>query len=490
MGRWALSLQVRNHNRFSVCHFASFSTHTQNPSYSESDLEKATAIVLENKGKSLFSGLEQSGIRWSPPLVEKVLKNIWNDGTQALQFFNWVGKQNSFKHSPDAYNYMIDILGRMKDYRTLWHLMANMQREGCPVTPKTFAIIIERYIAAGREDKATRVFFSMPEYGCPPDLPAFNAFLDSLCKAKKVLRADRIFRDLKYRFRPDSITYNTLANGWCMVKNIPMAQRVLKEMVDKGFEPTPVTYNTLLHGFFITGQVKEAWLFYKEIKCRGFSPNVVTYTTIIYGIGMAGKVEKAKKIFDNMIENDCLPNVATYNAMIQVLCRKKSVTDAFEVFDEMLRRGYFPNLTTYNILIRGLCHAKQMERALEFKNEMEKNGCHPDVRTFNIIIGYFCDLGQIERALSILKDMGAGPCLPNLDTYNILLSALCATRKSDGLLEAGKLLQEMVQKGFIPRRFVYNRVINGLFLTGSQEFAKELLRAQSQSGHLPKHIRM
>jgi hypothetical protein len=56
-------------------------------------------------------------------------------------------------------------------------------------------------------------------------------------------------------------------------------------------------------------------------------------------------------------------------------------------------------------------------------------------------------------------------------------------------MEAIKLLQEMVGKGFVPRRFVYNQVINGLFLTGSQEFAKELLRAQSQSSHLPKQIR-
>eukprot|EP01018_Ginkgo_biloba_P040172 Gb_09274 [translate_table: standard] len=446
MVRWLLPSQVWTCNKISVFHLTTFTSHIHLPSSDVplADFEKATEIILQKKGRSMFEGLERSRIHWSSELVSKILKRVWDDGGQALRFFNWVGKQKGYKHSPDTYNYMIDILGRMRDYRTLWYLVSKMQREGLSLTNKTFSIIIERYVAAGKADRATRVFLEMQEYGCPPDLSAFNSFLDILCKARKVERAEMIFRDLKYKFRPDGITYNILANGWCLVKKAPMAQKILKQMIDKGFSPTLTTYNTLLNGFFKAGQVNEALKFFEEMKKRGCLPDVVTYTTIIHGLGMAGEVVKAKKIFKGMIKNGCLPNVATYNAMIQVLCKKESVVDAFAIFNEMLKKGYIPNLTTYNVLIRGLCHAKEMDRALRFMNEMKESDCRPDVQTFNIMIGYFCNQGEIEKARNLMKDMGTADCLPNLDTYNILMSALCATRKSNDLVEAGKLLQEMM----------------------------------------------
>ena len=78
--------------------------------------------------------------------------------------------------------------------------MSNVSRESFPLTLKIFAIIIERYVVQGKEEKATQVFLSMPQYGCPLDLSTFNAFLDTLCKARKAQRAERLFRGLRYQF--------------------------------------------------------------------------------------------------------------------------------------------------------------------------------------------------------------------------------------------------------------------------------------------------
>ncbi|KAF9603571.1 hypothetical protein IFM89_037070 [Coptis chinensis] len=63
-------------------------------------------------------------------------------------------------------------------------------------------------------------------------------------------------------------------------------------------------------------------------------------------------------------------------------------------------------------------------------------------------------------------------------------------QKADDLVLAGKLLVEMVDRGFMPRRFTFNRVLNGLLLTGNQAFAKEILRAQSHSGWLPRQFKL
>ncbi|KAK9277985.1 hypothetical protein L1049_027542 [Liquidambar formosana] len=208
------------------------------------------------------------------------------------------------------------------------------------------------------------------------------------------------------------------------------------------------------------------------------------------GLESQGEIKKARRVFDEMIGEGVLPSVATYNALIQVLCKKDSVENAILVFEEMVRKGYVPNSTTYVVVIRGLCHAEKMEKAMEFLGRMKDDECEPNVQTYNVVIRYFCDAGDIEKGLDVFEKMSGGDCLPNLDTYNILISAMFVRKKSDDLLVAGKLLIEMVDRGFLPRKFTFNRVLNGLLLTGNQGFAKEILRLQSRCGHLPRHFKL
>ncbi|KAL5993351.1 DNA mismatch repair protein [Asimina triloba] len=414
---------------------------------------------------------------WSPHLVDLILKRLWNHGPKALAFFDFLDRRspNGYKHALSTFNHAIDVAGRMRDYPALWKLLSLMRARRVPPTARTFAIIVERYVSAGKAEKALRVFLSMHRHGCLQDLSSFNTLLDVLCKSRRVEMAWSLLKTFKREFRADTVSYNTIANGWCLIKRTPRALETLREMVETGLKPTLITYNILLKGFFRAGQAKEAWEFFLQMKKRGCDPDVVTYTTIVHGFGVMGEIEKAQKVFDEMVDHGCLPSVATYNALIQVLCKKDNVENSLVVFDEMVRKGYVPNSTTYNVLIRGLCHAGKMDKASEFMERMKCDECEPNVQTYNILIRYLCHAGEIERGLDVFGKMGVD-CLPNLDTYNILISTLFATSKADDILMAGKLLMAMVERGFIPRKFIFNRVLNGLLLSGNQGFAKELLR--------------
>ncbi|KAK3439990.1 hypothetical protein EUGRSUZ_B00331 [Eucalyptus grandis] len=145
------------------------------------------------------------------------------------------------------------------------------------------------------------------------------------------MASNKLFKVFGGRFKADCVSYNIIANGWCLIKRTPMALEVLKEMM-------------------------------KKRKC---DIDVVTYTTVIHGFGIVGEIKKAKRVFDEMAREGILPSVATYNAMIQVLYRKDNVEKAILVFEEVLRKGYVPNSITYNLVITGLCHAGHMDRAVE-----------------------------------------------------------------------------------------------------------------------------
>ncbi|XP_057514238.1 pentatricopeptide repeat-containing protein At1g74900, mitochondrial [Actinidia eriantha] len=448
------------------------------------------ALVLTTDPKTLTTALEAHPVQWTPELVTGVLKRLWNHGPKALQFFDALDHHRAYAHSASAFDHAVDIAARLRRYHTVWALLARMRARRLGPNPKTFAIVAERYAAAGKPDRAVRIFLSMHHHGCSQDLNSFNTILDVLCKSKRVEKAYSLLKVFRGRFRADTISYNIIANGFCLINRTPRALEVLREMVERGLEPSLTTYNILLKGFFRAGQIKEGWEFFLQMKRRKCEIDVVTYTTVVHGFGVAGEVKRAQKVFDEMIGMGVLPSVATHNALIQVLCKKDSVENAIVVFEEMLRKGYVPNSTTYNVVIRGLCHAGKMDEAMEYISRMKDDECEPNVQTYNLLIRYHCDAGEIDKGLEVFEKMGSGECLPNLDTYNVLISSMFVRKKSDDLLVAGKLLIEMVDRGFLPRKFTFNRVLNGLLLTGNQGFAKEILRLQSKCGRLPSQFRL
>ncbi|CAL5441308.1 unnamed protein product [Camellia sinensis] len=490
---FALSNQISRNNHTTLLPYLNLLPHnlttTTTPPPLPQDETSIANLVLKSDPQTLTTALQNHPVQWTPELVTRVLKRLWNHGPKALQFFKTLDRHHSYTHSSAAFDHAVDIAARLRDYKTLWTLVDSMQTRRLGPTPKTFAIITERYVASGKPDRAVKIFLSMHHHGCPQDLNSFNTILDVLCKSKRVEKAYSLLKIFRGRFRADTVSYNIIANGFCLIKRTPKALEVLKEMVERGLNPSLITYNILLKGFFRAGQIKEAWEFFLEMKNRKCEIDVVTYTTVVHGFGVVGEVKKARKVFDEMIGKGVLPSVATHNALIQVLCKKDSVENAIVVFEEMLRKGYVPNSTTYNVVIRGLCHAGKMDMAMEYVQRMKNDECEPNVQTYNLVIRYYCEAGEIDKGLEVFEKMGSGDCLPNLDTYNILISAMFVRKKSDDLLVAGKLLIEMVNRGFLPRKFTFNRVLNGLLLTGNQGFAKEILRLQSKCGRLPRQFR-
>ncbi|CAL5362097.1 unnamed protein product [Camellia sinensis] len=492
---FALSNQIPRNNHTTLLPHLNLLPHnlttttTTPPPPPPQDETSIANLVLKSDPQTLTTALQNHPVQWTPELVTRVLKRLWNHGPKALQFFKTLDRHHSYTHSSAAFDHAVDIAARLRDYKTLWTLVASMQTRRLGPTPKTFAIITERYVASGKPDRAVKIFLSMHHHGCPQDLNSFNTILDVLCKSKRVEKAYSLLKIFRGRFRADTVSYNIIANGFCLIKRTPKALEVLKEMVERGLNPSLITYNILLKGFFRAGQIKEAWEFFLEMKNRKCEIDVVTYTTVVHGFGVVGEVKKARTVFDEMIGKGVLPSVATHNALIQVLCKKDSVENAIVVFEEMLRKGYVPNSMTYNVVIRGLCHVGKMDMAMEYVHRMKNDECEPNVQTYNLVIRYYCESGEIDKGLEVFEKMGSGDCLPNLDTYNILISAMFVRKKSDDLLVAGKLLIEMVNRGFLPRKFTFNRVLNGLLLTGNQGFAKEILRLQSKCGRLPRQFR-
>ncbi|KAK7367785.1 hypothetical protein VNO80_09803 [Phaseolus coccineus] len=168
-------------------------------------------------------------------------------------------------------------------------LVGRMQSLRYGPTHRTFTILGKRYAANGKPHRAVRTFLSMLEHNCCQDLNSFNIVLDVLYKSKCMEMTHTLVKTFKSRFRLDSVSYNIITNGYCLIKHMSMVLQVLKEMVQRGINLTMVTYNTLLKGGGSLGDGEEGVVCVED--------------------GDVGEVDKGLEMFGKMKNEPCFPNL-------------------------------------------------------------------------------------------------------------------------------------------------------------------------------------
>lgn len=129
------------------------------------------------------------------------------------------------------------------------------------------------------------------------DIITFNISLDSLCD----IRALAIFRDNEMEF--DTITYNSMINGFCKHNRLDDAKRIFDLMATKGCSPNVVTFNTLIDGCCRDKRVEDGVELLREMSRRGLVADTVSYNTLIHGFCQMGDLSAAHDLFDEMISH-------------------------------------------------------------------------------------------------------------------------------------------------------------------------------------------
>ncbi|KAM7507456.1 hypothetical protein LguiA_017909 [Lonicera macranthoides] len=113
-------------------------------------------------------------------------------------------------------------------------------------------------------------------------------------------------------------------------------------MGSQNYELNTVTYNTLIDGYCKKGQLDGAK------KCFDEMPDTVMYNTMIDGYCGKGKLEKVKKCSDEIVSQNCEPDTVTYNTLVCGYCKIGELYEAKKCLDEMLSRNCEPDTVTYN----------------------------------------------------------------------------------------------------------------------------------------------
>ncbi|XP_057530307.1 pentatricopeptide repeat-containing protein At3g04130, mitochondrial [Amaranthus tricolor] len=458
----SLSLQLKDANYVRCYVYTRFSTFSPSQTSQFENLTSSSELqIVVNKIHvgcsedeiviSLINDEACEAISVSHTLVYMLLCQFQDDWKSALGVFRWAQSRPYFEHWPEAYDSMIDILGKAKQFDKMSELVQEMTEKNL-VSLRTMVKVMRRFAGARRWKDVVRTFDELGTFGLEKNVESMNFLLDTLCREKQVEMARAIFMELKSHIKPTVHSFTIFINGWCKIKRVEEAYWTLEEMKGHGFSPCVISYSTIIQSYCRLSNWEKAYELLEMMESRGCQPNVITYTTMMSSLSKANKLEEALQIAERVKSARCKADTRFYNALINTLGKAQRIWDAYNVFKvEMPKSGIDPNTCTYNTLIAMFCHHGQDEMAFNILECMETASCKPDLVTFNPLLKACFKLGNPDCHLSKLMDDMAMKHHLSLDvsTYSLLIHGLCRVNKGEW---AFRLFEEMISKELTPNR--------------------------------------
>ncbi|XP_062103303.1 pentatricopeptide repeat-containing protein At3g22670, mitochondrial-like [Humulus lupulus] len=141
--------------------------------------------------------LNDCGLTLSDSIVHQFLMRFSNEWVLAFDFFIWAETQTDYRHSPESYNLMVDILGKARKFQLLWGLIEEMNRLDGYFSLVTMTKVIGRLAGARLYKEAIDVLRGIERFGISKDITSLNILMDSLVKRNGVKHAHEVFLEFK-----------------------------------------------------------------------------------------------------------------------------------------------------------------------------------------------------------------------------------------------------------------------------------------------------
>lgn len=255
----------------------------------------------------------------------------------------------TFKPREQAFTALIDLSGRMRDWRKAVEVFESMKKiRGVRPNKYTYSALIAACSSSGEWERALEVFGAM----------------------QKAARSDP-------NCRPNQVTYGALISACERGGMHDVALQKFEEMREAGIRPDQVTYTSVLCSCEKSAKWDEAAAIIEEAHSRGFVAPPSVYYELMLHYSELRDYNCALELFLTMQMAEVEPDVHTCRALMSALCAGDQHTMALDLLNSMEESGILVDLETYNLALKTLAKAGRWQCSLEVLEGIRRAGLEP-----------------------------------------------------------------------------------------------------------------
>lgn len=318
----------------------------------------------------------------------------------------------------------------------------------------------------------------------------FNILLEGCCNAGEILAANVLLERISERHIADCQSWNILIRWFCENEDIKKAYTLLGRMIKSFVILDCATYSALVVGNCRLGKYEEAMKLFHQICARCWILDFASYSELVGGLCDIKQSEDAMEVFHYMSMKRCSLHslafyklikcvcnsgqikeairlwqlayfcaisccIATHTAIMQELLRSRRAEDMLAFFSQMLMVGSNLDLEVYCILIQSMSKQNKIKECVLFFNTMINEGLIPDPDQLFDQLSFMANHSQLSMISSAI-DRISGVDILNSAMYGLLIAGLLKEGREH---EARRLLDSMLEKGWVPDATTHNLLI-------------------------------
>ncbi|KAL2493709.1 Pentatricopeptide repeat-containing protein-like [Forsythia ovata] len=268
------------------------------------------------------------------------------------------------------------------NYKEVSKIYDQMQRAGIRPDVVSYALLINAYGKARREEEALAVFEEMLDAGVRPTQKAYNILLDAFAISGMVEQARIVFKSMRRdRCTPDLCSYTTMLSAYVNSSDMDGAEKFFRRIKQDGFEPNVVTYGTLIKGYAKINNLEEMMEKYNNMRVQGIKPNQTILTTIMDAFGRNEDFSSAVIWFNDMVSSETPPDQKAKNILLSLAKTADEKLEANQLVQQADDQSPFPKDAIENGEVKG----RQGERVSLIEINKGPGSKHMIINLFTII---------------------------------------------------------------------------------------------------------
>ncbi|MBA0872228.1 hypothetical protein Goshw_009522 [Gossypium schwendimanii] len=326
-----------------------------------------------NNAEAIFRRMQSSGPEPSAVTYQIILKILveGNKFKEAEEVFETLLDKEKSPLKPDQKMfhmmiYMYKKAGSYEKARKLFALMAERGVKQSTVTYNSLMSFETNY------KEVSKIYDQMQRAGLHPDVVSYALLINAYGKARREEEALAVFEEmLDAGIRPTHKSYNILLDAFAISGMVEQARTVFKSMRRDRYTPDICSYTTMLSAYVNASDMEGAEKFFTRLKRDGLKPNIVTYGTLMKGYAKVNNLEKMMETYEEMRLSGIKANQTIFTTLMDAYGKNRDFGSAVVWYKEMGSYGVPPDQKAKNILLSLATTADEQKEAKQLVGCME-----------------------------------------------------------------------------------------------------------------------